>query len=31
MIPDRIKMVDREMGARVFKIPLSPEFGNSAG
>jgi ferritin len=24
-------MLDREMGARVFKIPLSPEFGNGAG
>jgi ferritin len=24
-------MLDREMGARVFTIPLSPEFGNGAG
>jgi ferritin len=23
-------MVDREMGARVFKVPLSPEFGSAA-
>ncbi len=34
MVGDRgqgLLMVDREMGARVFEIPLSPEFGNEEG
>jgi ferritin len=33
MVGDRgqgLLMVDREMGARVFKIPLAPEFGSAA-